>query len=82
MSKEFVVDAEGNQLDYFAFSVTEKVGLPKYSSIDIFASIGRYVPNTDEARQEVIDLVESIAARERAVVLESVGIVAEEVGYS
>ena len=74
MSEEAVYDAEGNQLDYFVFSVTEKVGLPQYSSVDIFASIGRYVPDTDEARQEVIDLVESVAGRERNVVLESLGV--------
>lgn len=74
MSKEIALDAEGNQLDYFVFSVTEKIGLPNYSSIDIFASIGRYVADTDEARQEVIDLVESVAAKERGVVLESLGV--------
>lgn len=74
MSKELVLDAEGNQLDYFVFSVTEKVGLPNYSSIDIFASIGRYVPDSEEARQEVIDLVEAVAAKERDVVLDSIGV--------
>jgi hypothetical protein len=74
MSKEITIDAEGNQLDYFVFSVTEKIGLPNYSSIDIFASIGRYVTDTEEARQEVIDLVESVAAKERGVVLESLGV--------
>lgn len=68
------VDGNGNPLDYFVFSLTEKVGLPNYSSIDLFASIGRYVEDTEEARQDVIETVESILARERDLVLENMGL--------
>jgi len=71
---ESVLDGSGKQLDYFNFSVEEKIGLKDYSNIVVRASISRYVPDSEEARQEVIDLVESILVAERRVILEDLGV--------
>lgn len=71
---EVQYDAEGNQLDYFNFGVEEKVGLKDYSNIVIRASVSRYVPDSEEARQEVIDLVEAVLVKERNAVLEELGV--------
>lgn len=71
---EVVFDANGNQLDYFNFGVEEKIGLKDYSNIVVRASISRYVPNNEEARQEVIRDVEAILVAERRVVLEDLGV--------
>ena len=60
--------------DYFSFTVEEKIGLPGYSNVVIRASLSRNIDDTDEARQEVIDLVESITSVEREKVLESLGV--------
>ena len=68
------VNQNSSELDYFNFSVEEKIGLPNYSSVTVRASVSRNIEDTDEARQEVTDLVESIIARERSVVLESLGV--------
>ena len=56
--------------DVFSFTVEEKVGLPDYSNVTIRASITREIEDSDEARREVIDIVEEITAAERDVVIE------------
>ena len=71
---ELVTDADGNQLDLFNFAVEEKVGLANYSNIVVRASLSRYVPDDEEARAEVVRLVEEIASAERNSVLESIGV--------
>jgi len=71
---DIVTDSEGNQLDYFNFTIEEKIGLPSYSSVTIRASLSRNIEDTDEARQEVIDLVEAVTAAERGKVLDSLGV--------
>lgn len=73
-ARDAMLDAEGNQLDLFNFTVEEKIGLKDYSNVVVRASLSRYVPDTDEARKEVVDLVETIASNERNVILESLGI--------
>lgn len=65
---------ESNGLDRFFFGVEEKIGLKDYSNIVVQASISREIPDTDEARQEVIDTVEAILVAERKVVLEDLGV--------
>ncbi len=65
MSRE-AVDGQ----DYFVYSVTEKINVGNYSSVDTFASIGRNIEDTDEARQEVIQLVEGILETKRDEVVE------------
>ena len=65
---------ENTELDYFKFGVEEKIGLKDYSNIVVRASISRSIPDTDEARQEVIDLVEQVLVRERRVILEDLGV--------
>lgn len=65
---------ESNGLDHFFFGVEEKIGLKDYSNIVVQASISREIPDTDEARQEVIDTVEAILVAERKVVLEDLGV--------
>jgi hypothetical protein len=72
--KEVTVDNEGNPLDYFVFSISEKIGLPNYSSIDLFASIGRHLPDSPDSRQEVINEVETILERERTIIKENLGL--------
>ena len=58
-------NTENTELDYFVYSVTENINVGNYSSVDTFASIGRNIEDTDEARQEVIDLVEGILETKR-----------------
>lgn len=65
---------ENTELDYFNFGVEEKIGLKDYSNIVVRASVSRYVPDNDEARQEVINLVEDILVRERRIILEDLGV--------
>lgn len=65
---------ENTELDYFNFGVEEKIGLKDYSNIVVRASISRHIPDTDEARQEVIDLVEAVLVRERRVILDDLGV--------
>lgn len=66
-----VTDKDGNPADYFVFSISEKIGLPNYSNVDLFASIGRHITKDDEnEKQAVIDLVEEILVAERDKVLE------------
>lgn len=62
-----VVNADGTPADYFVFSVKEKIGLPKYSAIDLFASIGRYIDanELEAGKQDVIAEVEDVIAVER-----------------
>lgn len=47
-------------LDYFVYSVNEKINVGNYSSVDTFASLGRNIEDTDETRQAVIDVVEKV----------------------
>lgn len=62
-----VVNEDGTPADYFVFSVKEKIGLPKYSAIDLFASLGRYIAsdNLEAGKQDVIAEVEDVIAVER-----------------
>jgi hypothetical protein len=66
--------AENTELDYFNFTVEEKIGLKDYSNIVVRASISRYVPDDEEARAEVIRLVEDILVAERQVILDDLGV--------
>lgn len=52
-------------LDYFVYSVNEKINVGNYSSVDTFASLGRNIEDTDEARQEVMGVVERILETKR-----------------
>lgn len=52
-------------LDYFVYSVNEKINVGNYSSVDTFASLGRNIEDTDEARQEVMNVVERILESKR-----------------
>jgi hypothetical protein len=75
MSKrEVVLNENGEALDYFVFSVSQKIGLPNYSSIDIFASIGRSVEDNVEARKEVVLQVEELVEAEVANIKENLGV--------
>ena len=65
---------ENNELDTFHFAVEEKIGLKDYSNIVLRASISRNIADDEDARQEVIDLVEAILVRERRVILEDLGV--------
>lgn len=62
-----VVNADGTPADYFVFSIKEKIGLPNYSAVDLFASIGRYLPADDlvAGKEDVIAEVEDVIAAER-----------------
>ncbi len=65
---------ESNGLDSFFFGVEEKIGLKDYSNIVVRASITRDIPNTDEARNEVIRTVEDVLIAERKIILEDLGV--------
>lgn len=66
-----VVDENGQPADYFVFSVSEKIGLPNYSSVDLFASLGRHITKDNvEEQKSVIELVEEILVSEREKVLQ------------
>jgi hypothetical protein len=69
-----VPESDNTELDYFNFGIEEKIGLKDYSNIVVRASISRHIPDTDEARQEVIRLVEDILVVERRVILEDLGV--------
>lgn len=71
---EIIRDENGNQLDLFNFTVEEKVGLANYSNILVRASLSRYVPDDEEARAEVVRLVEEIASAERNTILDDLGV--------
>ena len=71
---EIIRDENGNQLDLFNFTVEEKVGLANYSNILIRASLSRYIPDDEEARAEVVRLVEEIASAERNTILDDLGV--------
>jgi len=74
MSREVVLNENGDPLDYFVFSVSQKIGLPNYSSVDVFASIGRTVENSEEARREVVIQVEELLDGEVANIKENLGV--------
>ena len=67
VKENIVVNADGTPADYFVFSVKEKIGLPNYSAIDIFASLGRYLATEDlvAGKEDVIAEVEDVIALER-----------------
>ena len=65
---------ESNGLDTFSFTVEEKIGLKDYSNIVVRASLTRDIPNSEEARKEVIDTVEEILVVERRIILEDLGV--------
>lgn len=71
---EIITDENGNRLDLFNFTVEEKVGLANYSNILVRASLSRYVPDDEEARAEVVRLVEEIASAERNTILDDLGV--------
>lgn len=66
-----VVNADGTPADYFVFSIKEKIGLPNYSAVDLFASIGRYISIEDleEGKNDVVAEVEDVIAAERVKVV-------------
>ena len=61
-------------LDTFTFTVEEKIGLKQFSNVTIRASISRQIPDSEEARKEVIQTVEDILVVERGIVLEDLGV--------
>ena len=67
VKENIVVNPDGTPADYFVFSVKEKIGLPKYSAVDLFASLGRYISteNLEEGKADVIAEVEDVIAVER-----------------
>lgn len=73
--KEPTVNANGELLDYFVFSVNQKIGLPNYSSIDVFASLGRNVVDSQEARQGVVSEVEELVEAEVRNIKENLNLV-------
>ncbi len=66
--------ASESKLDRFEFTVEEKIGLKDYSNIVVRASLTREIPDDEEARKEVIDIVEQILVVERAIVLADLGV--------
>lgn len=66
--------SKSNELDTFNFQVEEKIGLKDYSNIVVRASLTRDVPDTEEARKEVIQIVEDILVAERRIILEDLGV--------
>lgn len=59
------LNKEESNLDYFVYSVNEKINVGNYSSVDTFASLGRNIEDTEEARQEVMSVVERILETKR-----------------
>ena len=68
------VQVPEKSLDTFEFTVEEKIGLKNFSNIVVRASLKRDIPDDKDARQEVIDLVESILVVERGIILEDMGV--------
>jgi hypothetical protein len=73
-TKEVVLNENGVPLDYFVFSVNQKIGLPNYSSIDVFASLGRSVEDSVEARAGVVAQVEELVDAQVSNIKENLGI--------
>lgn len=69
------VKSENTELDYFVFSVSQKIGLPNYSSVDVFASLGRNVVDSPEARQSVVNDVEALVEAEVRNIKENLNLV-------
>lgn len=66
-----VRDAEGNLLEWFYFSRSEKIGLPNYSNVDVGpAGIGRWVKSGDiEAKKDIVKEVMDLLSAQREEVL-------------
>lgn len=72
------VDEEGNPLALVSMSASEKIGLPKFSNVDVGpATVTRFVKDTKEDRIAGLKIcaedAEQTIAAERSMVLESVG---------
>ena len=65
-----VVDAEGNPVDKFSFTVNEHINVGDYSFVETSATLTRWITDSPEARQEVIDEVEGIIGNKRDEVVE------------
>jgi len=66
--------ASDEALDTFTFTVEEKIGLKDYSNILVRASLSRQIPDDEDARKDVINIVENILVMERRIVLEDLGV--------
>lgn len=77
-SFQWPLDEDGNPLALVSMSASEKIGLPKFSNVDVGpATITRFVKDTQEDRRKGLVACakdcEQIIADERGMVLESVG---------
>lgn len=64
------LDEDGKPMDLFSFTITEKIGLPNYSNVDVGpATIHRFVPDDANKRKEVVEDVEAIAREQREIIL-------------
>ncbi len=69
--KETVVtDAEGVPVDKFSFTVNEHINVGDYSFVETSATLTRWIEDSPEARQIVIDEVEGIIGKKREEVIE------------
>lgn len=66
-------DEKGNPKAKVSISLEEKIGLPNYSNVSIWASVTRFADDTEEGRLEGLreagSSVETILAEEREPVL-------------
>lgn len=69
-----MTEVRNPELDYFVFSISQKIGLPNYSSIDVFSSLGRTIENTDAARVEVINSVNDVVERQVDLIKENLNL--------
>jgi hypothetical protein len=74
---DWPVDDKGKPLALVTMGCSEKVGLPKYSNVDLGpASITRFVPDDNEAiaaaLRENLELAEQVISEEREAILELV----------
>jgi len=74
VSREEKQMASDEALDTFTFTVEEKIGLKDYSNILVRASLSRQIPDDEDARKDVINIVENILVMERRIVLEDLGV--------
>ncbi len=67
-----------SELDTFTFTVEEKIGLKQYSNVVVRASLSRQIPDDEDERQKVVDIVESILVVERNIILQDLGVEVEK----
>ena len=75
---EIVLDPNGKPFAKIVVCVSEKIGLPNYSNVDLGPiSMTRYVEDNEAARTEAFKMmtreVEAVVAQERAHVLSALG---------